>query len=84
MNIEKPRGTLIHEWDQDKENRYRLVSVGKWSRGYEDGYQIEKLSVDSLGEPRWDSVFAFKSDSEGAFLLVGALKSILLAERTKS
>lgn len=46
--MSRGKGTLVAEFGD-----YRLVSYGKWSQGYEDGYVLEKKSEDALGETRW-------------------------------
>lgn len=76
MSVES-RGTLLHEWDDDK-RRYRLVSVAKFTKGYEDKWIIEELTSDSLGEPRWDKRFEWDSSTgDLESVLVSAIKSLV-------
>lgn len=50
--VRSKKATLMHEWTVADEH-YRLISVADATKGYEDEYVVEKLTVDSLGEPSW-------------------------------
>ena len=78
----KSRASLIYEW-ADGDDRYRLLSVGKFSAGYEDKFVIERLTADALGEPRWDSCWEWDAGKSLAGLLVGAVKSLLVDQRER-
>lgn len=73
-----PRAKLLHEWDVGK-NRYRLIARGKWSAGYADEYVIDELMTDSLGEPTWQPITAWKAGGglTATDLLVGLVNHLL-------
>jgi hypothetical protein len=77
-NKTKSTGQLIAQWST-KEGIYRLVSVGKFTPGFDDLFVIEKLEADALGIDRWIKHANWrKDDGEDtiATLLVAAIKEL--------
>lgn len=69
------RGKLLCEWTADKET-YRLITIGRYTAGYEDRYVIEKLGADAIGEPQWTAEHAWEpGDNVPAALLVQVIKA---------
>lgn len=70
------KATFVYEWDDGKE-RYRMLSVGKFSRGYEDKIVFDRLTSDSLGEPCWVKIYELDPREGIGSILVSAIKSLL-------
>jgi hypothetical protein len=69
-------GQLIAQWST-KAGIYRLISIGKFTAGYDDKYVIEKLEPDALGADRWIKHDGWDKDhDERSTLLVQAIKEL--------
>jgi oligoribonuclease (3'-5' exoribonuclease) len=49
------KSVLLAQWRHDSKT-YRMVSVGTWSRGFEDELVVEREDSDTLGGSRWVEV----------------------------
>lgn len=77
----KQTGTLIAQWTDGTTQR-RIVAIGTHTRGYEDKYVVEQVTLAALGEPRWEFEHEFSKDDECALMLIGAIKA-LVAEKAR-
>ncbi len=84
----KNLATVVHEWTHEKDS-YRLIATAKYTPGYRDGYVVEKLGANTLGEPNWSVEFrwlptqANELGSPYIAILFSAIESVKLEHEIK-
>jgi hypothetical protein len=55
------KATLVKQWTHAGTS-YRLVSAGRWSRGFNDSYILERSHKDALGGDNWSELQRWDAD----------------------